>query len=185
MPVASLEVIMSLTPSPAPQTCSASAPRLASLSTRTDRPRASLIARAASTPTQPGRIEVDPTVPVSAWIGPGGPSRRPAHSRGRRPSRPARRRRGRWPLRCPARRDGRSAALGASRRGRYGRDLPQPPSRGSCRSRRRRRRLRGGRGRRGGWSPAPGTRGGGVVDALGDEAVADEVGDQRGDGGAR
>ena len=35
------------------------------------------------------------------------------------------------------------------------------------------------------WPAALGARGGGVVDALGDEAVADEVADQRGDGRAR
>ena len=41
------------------------------MSTRTGRFRRSLIARAAVTPTQPGRIAADPTVPESAWIGPG------------------------------------------------------------------------------------------------------------------
>src|ERR687895_1287342 len=68
-------------PAAAPQRCSASAPRLASLSTYTGIPSRALNASAARTPTQPGRIDEDPTRPERMSIGPGSPSPTPITSR--------------------------------------------------------------------------------------------------------
>src|SRR3954468_23671460 len=60
-------------PRPEPQTNSARAPRLASFSTFTGRRRRCSISSAALTPTQPGRIDDEPTAPVDLLIGPGRP----------------------------------------------------------------------------------------------------------------
>src|SRR3954453_5496148 len=58
---------------PAPNAASASAPRLASLSTMTGMSSRWRISFAAVMPIQPGRIALDPTVPASCSIGPGRP----------------------------------------------------------------------------------------------------------------
>ena len=60
-------------PLAAPQISSASAPRLASFSTSTGIPRRPLASAAASTPTQPGRIDEACTAPVARSIGAGRP----------------------------------------------------------------------------------------------------------------
>ncbi len=64
-------------PSPAPHMYSASAPRLASFSTRTGRPSRSLMRSATRRSPQPGMIAAEPTVPA-LWIGPGTPMPTPS-----------------------------------------------------------------------------------------------------------
>ena len=62
---------MSLASRAAPNAASASAPRFASLSTRIGTSSRLRISATAATPTQPGRIALEPTTPSSWRIGPG------------------------------------------------------------------------------------------------------------------
>ena len=89
MPEDSITYAISVAPRPAPSTDSASAPRLASLSTSTRTPRRSLSQDPTSTSTQPGRIVDELTCPVARSIGPTAPRRRRPAARARHPRRPA------------------------------------------------------------------------------------------------
>ena len=69
---------MSAQPWPAPHVSSASASRLASLSTATGIRSLSLSSSATCTAAQPGRIVDGAGVPVARWIGPGSPTPAPS-----------------------------------------------------------------------------------------------------------